>query len=67
MDSSSSKPEKVKPRIALVQGELFRCVALEITAGRWKRVQDGAELPQVLEILKVIGNGDSSFFEKLDT
>jgi len=64
MDSSSSKPKEVKHRIALVQGESFRCVAVEIAHGRWKSVQGGTELPPVLEVLKIKGNCDASFFGK---
>jgi hypothetical protein len=59
MDHSSSKPKTVRHRTALVQGESFRCVAIEIKPGRWKNVQDGTELPRVLEILQVIDDGGS--------
>jgi hypothetical protein len=64
MDHSSSKPKTVKLRTALVQGESFRCVAIEIKPGRWKNVQDGTEIPRVLEILQVIDDGGSRPLEK---
>jgi hypothetical protein len=59
MELSHSKQWKAKPRIALVQGESFRCVAIESKPGRWQRVQDGSELPPVLEILLVLENDNS--------
>jgi hypothetical protein len=60
MEFSSSKRREVKPRVALVQGESFRCVAVETTLGRWMKVQDGSELPHVLEIVQVMEVGRSS-------
>ncbi len=45
-------------RIALVQGESFRCVAIEAKPGRWMKADDGAELPRVLEIVRVLGESD---------
>jgi hypothetical protein len=65
MELSHSKQWKLKPRIALVQGESFRCVAIESKPGRWKKVQDGSELPQVLEILLVLENDNPVPDEKL--
>jgi hypothetical protein len=60
MESSSPRPPAEKPRIALVQGESFSCVAVEAAPGRWIKVQDGTELPPVLEILKEMGHRNSS-------
>jgi hypothetical protein len=65
MELSHSKLSKVKPRIALVQGESFRCVAIEAKPGRWKKIQDGSELPPVLEILLVLENDNSVLARKL--
>jgi hypothetical protein len=59
MEFSGSIPKPVQPRTALVQGEMFRCVAVETTPGRWTNVQDGKALPPVLEILQIMDNGDS--------
>jgi hypothetical protein len=59
MDSGNSKlPPAPMRRIALVQGESFRCVAIEAKPGRWMKADDGAELPRVLEIVRVLGESD---------
>jgi hypothetical protein len=55
MEFNNSKPKEVKHRIALVQGESFRCMAVENAPNRWTNLQDGTELPPVLEILQVSG------------
>jgi hypothetical protein len=62
MNSNEIRSQNKRPQIALVQGESFRCVAVEITNGRWKSIQEGTELPPVLEVLKIMGNCDASFF-----
>jgi hypothetical protein len=64
MEHKHSKPETVKRRVALVQGESFRCVAVEIKPGRWSRMDDGTELPRVLEVLQVLDVRDSSVLGK---
>lgn len=65
MDSRSSKLSQApKRRIALVQGELFRCVAVESELGRWTKVDDGAELPRVLEVLQVLGERNAEGIRK---
>lgn len=63
MESQTSKPVQTKCKIALVQGESFRCVAVEASQGMWKRVTDGAQLPRVLEIVSLVGYCEPSFFE----
>ena len=55
MESKASESVKAKCKIALVQGESFRCVAVEAGEGMWKRVADGAPLPRVLEIVRLMG------------
>jgi hypothetical protein len=54
MEFHNSKAVAVKPRTALVQGESFRCVAVEIRPGHWRKLQDGAELPPVLDVVSVL-------------
>jgi hypothetical protein len=63
MESKTVKPVKTKCKIALVQGESFRCVAVEAGQGMWKRVADGALLPRVLEIVSLVGYGEPSFLQ----
>jgi hypothetical protein len=58
----NSKPVEEKHRIALVQGESFRCVAVEADRGRWRKVHEKTELPRVLEVVAVIGYCNSLFF-----
>jgi len=62
MESKTSKPVVAKCKIALVQGESFRCVAVEISQGIWKRASDGAQLPRVLETVRLMGYCEPSFF-----
>ncbi len=52
--SNSKTPAAVKLRTALVQGESFRCVAVEVLPGHWRKLQDGAELPPVLDVVSVL-------------
>ena len=47
---------EVTHRIALVQGESFRCMAVEGAPNRWTKLDDGTELPHVLEILHISGS-----------
>src|ERR1017187_2030089 len=54
MQFENSEAESVKPRTALVQGESFRCVGVEVRPGHWRRIQDGAVLPPVLDVVSVI-------------
>jgi hypothetical protein len=57
---TGSTPPAATLRIALVQGESFRCLAVAVRPGRWVKAGDGAELPRVLEILRVEEDGDLS-------
>jgi len=57
MQLDNSKTQVVQPRTALIQGESFRCVAVEYLPSHWRCVQDGAELPPVLDIVSVMSSG----------
>ena len=52
----------MKRKIALVQGEQFRCVAMESGDGQWVRISDGSPLPRVLEVVRLVGHCEPSFF-----
>jgi hypothetical protein len=56
MEFNNSKLKEVTHRIALVQGESFRCMAVEGAPNRWTKLDDGTELPHVLEILHISGS-----------
>lgn len=61
-----SRPETAaKRKIALVQGESFRCVAVEVESGHWRQVKNGIELPRVLNIIRIMGYCEPSFFASI--
>lgn len=59
----TNHPEGVpfRHRIALVQGESFRCVAVEFEPGHWKTVPDGKQVPRVLEVVAVLKKCGANF------
>ena len=61
MSSGGIHSERFKHRIALVQGEGFRCVAAEFAADRWRQVPGGTELPRVLEVVAVLRECQGNF------
>jgi hypothetical protein len=67
MESAKSKPVVRRHKVALVQGEAFRCEAVEVEPGKWKRVPDGASLPRVLEVVQLLRDCDAAYVDKNGT
>ena len=45
------EPKQKKHKVALVQGEDFRCAAYQDEVGEWRGIYSGRALPPVLEVL----------------
>ncbi len=43
-----------KPKVAVVQGEAFRCTAFQDPEGNWRGIFSGVMLPPVIEVLSEI-------------
>jgi len=62
MESSEPKPQLIKKcPVAVVQGESFRCMAVEYGEGVWRKYADGSPLPPVIEVVKVTGYCELAF------
>ena len=61
MKSNHPKDVPFRHRVALVQGEAFRCVAVEFEPGLWKTVPDGKQVPPVLEVVAVLKQCEASY------
>lgn len=61
MSSGHFHSARFKHRIALVQGEGFRCAAVEFADERWRQVPGGKELPRVLEVVAILRECQGDF------
>ena len=53
------KLNESKQKVALVQGESFRCTAFQDDVGTWRGIYSGRVLPPVLEVLSEIEQSEN--------